>query len=142
MNTLANSYSEKKQYQAVCYDGDVVLSRQMGRSMAEGLGFCRSDQALIATAISELARNIVSYAGTGRIEAYPVQDKNRVGIQVISTDTGPGIHDIETAMIDGFSTGQSLGLGLPGTKRIVDEFDIVSPASGGLKITITKWKRR
>ena len=128
--------------QNVVGDGDVILARQMGRKMAADLGFGKADQALIATAISELARNIVNYAGSGQIEVKQVSDGKLIGIQVISTDNGPGIEDIEAAMVDGFSTGRSLGLGLPGTRRIVDMFDIESAPGQGVTVTVIKWKQR
>lgn len=128
--------------QSVLQDGDVVLARQIGRQMAIDLGFSRPDQALIATAISELARNIVNYAEHGSIEIQPVTDGRETGIHVVASDRGPGIADIAAAMTDGYSTGRSLGLGLPGTKRIVDEFHIKSTPSVGVTVTITKWKFR
>lgn len=130
------------QRQNVQHDGDVVLARQMGRQMAEALGFSKADQALIATAISELARNIVNYASHGTVAAQPVTGSREVGIQVTVSDSGPGIDDVEAAMEDGFSTGRSLGLGLPGTRRIVDEFDIQSTPGKGVTVTIIKWKMR
>ncbi|OED49237.1 serine/threonine protein kinase [Rhodobacteraceae bacterium (ex Bugula neritina AB1)] len=126
----------------VQHDGDVVLARQMGRQMAMDLGFSKADQALIATAISELARNIVNYATHGTVEMHPITNSRDTGIHVVVSDVGPGIDDIEAAMADGFSTGRSLGLGLPGTKRIVDEFDIQSTPGEGVTITIVKWKLR
>ncbi len=125
--------------QAVVEDSDVVCARQQGRNMAAKLGFGRADQALIATAISELARNIVRYAKRGEIEISEVNKGRRPGLQVIARDRGPGIIDIDAAMADGFSTGNSLGLGLPGTKRIVDEFDIQSKPGEGVTIRIIKW---
>ena len=109
--------------------------------MAARLGFGRPDQALIATAISELARNIVSYAVRGEIEITEITQGRRVGIQVIARDQGPGIADLSAAMTDGFSTGNSLGLGLPGTKRIVDDFDIQSAPGKGVTVRIIKWAR-
>ncbi|KIC19930.1 anti-sigma regulatory factor [Leisingera sp. ANG-Vp] len=130
------------QQQSVQHDGDVVLARQMGRQMAMALGFSKPDQALIATAISELARNIVNYASHGTVDAQPVSDGRDTGLHVVVSDRGPGIDDIEAAMTDGFSTGRSLGLGLPGTKRIVDEFDIQSTPGKGVTVTIIKWKHR
>ena len=122
-------------------DADIVVARQMGRRMAEELGFSRSDQALIATAISELARNIVNYANFGTVEIRRVDRGRKIGLQVIASDEGPGIADVELAMTEGFSTGKSLGLGLPGTRRIADLFDIESDPGRGLKVTIVKWKQ-
>ncbi|MEO8242647.1 MAG: anti-sigma regulatory factor [bacterium] len=121
-------------------DGDVVVARQMARKRAGELGFSRVDQALIATAISELARNIVHYAKSGHIEITEVNRGRRFGLQVVASDQGPGIADIDLAMTDGYSTGNSLGLGLPGTRRLVDEFDIESIPGRGLTVTFIKWK--
>ena len=123
-------------------DGDVVAARQIGRKIAEGIGFGRSDQALIATAISELTRNIVVYAGRGEVEIQEVRNGVSDGIRVQARDNGPGIDDLDAALTDGFSTGKSLGLGLPGTRRIVDDFDIQSRPGEGVIVTITKWKTR
>ena len=120
-------------------DGDVVIARQKGRQLASEMGFARPDQALIATAISELTRNIVNYAGMGGIEMGIIHLNGRSGMRVVCTDDGPGIADIESAMIDGFSTGNSLGLGLPGTRRIVDELDIRSRPGEGVTVTLVKW---
>jgi serine/threonine-protein kinase RsbT len=127
--------------QPVTADTDVVGARQHGRAIAARIGFSRADQALIATAISELARNIVNYALRGEIDIAKVTRGTRLGVQVIARDYGPGIEDLEAAMTDGYSTGNSLGLGLPGTKRIVDEFDIQSTPGSGVTVKIIKWLR-
>ncbi|NIZ15533.1 anti-sigma regulatory factor [Phaeobacter sp. HF9A] len=128
--------------QAIRYDTDVISARQLGRKRAEELGFSRPDQALVATAISELARNIVVYADQGEIELATIHQPDRVGIKITAKDRGPGIADLESALADGFSTGNSLGLGLPGTRRIVDEFDITSSPGLGVIVTVVKWSRR
>ena len=130
---------ETSRCQTVASDSDVVQARQQGRALAARLGFGRPDQALIATAISELARNIVNYAGRGEIDIGETKRGNRTGVLVVARDRGPGIEDIQAAMTDGFSTGNSLGLGLPGTKRIVDEFDIQSAPGEGVTVRIIKW---
>jgi len=122
-------------------DVDVVLARQKGRELASELGFALTDLTLIATAISELARNIVLYAKQGEILIKPMQSGDRVCIVVVARDKGHGIADIPQAMQDGFSTSGGLGLGLPGVKRLVDEFHLVSNANSGTTITIKKWKR-
>jgi serine/threonine-protein kinase RsbT len=127
--------------QPVAADSDVVGARQHGRAIAARIGFSRSEQALIATAISELARNIVNYAVSGEIDITRITRGPRIGVQVIARDYGPGIADIEAAMTDGFSTGKSLGLGLPGTRRIVDEFHIESALGSGVTVKIVKWLR-
>src|SRR5216684_8425958 len=108
--------------------------------MANELGFSSGDATLIATAISELARNIVAYASRGRITLNVVNGMNRQGISVTASDDGPGIPDIPQALRDGFSTSGSLGLGLPGVKRLVDEFAIVSEKNCGTTVTAKKWK--
>ena len=122
-------------------DVDVVLARQKGRELASELGFALTDLTLIATAISELARNIVLYAKQGEIVIKNSLVGDRVCIVVVARDKGPGIADIPQAMQDGFSTSGGLGLGLPGVKRLVDEFHLVSNANSGTTITIKKWKR-
>jgi serine/threonine-protein kinase RsbT len=122
-------------------DLDVVFARQKVRGMVSGLRFSASELMLIATAISEVARNIVSYAGSGEIVLRVVQKGQRRGVTVVARDKGPGIADIERAMQDGYSTSRGLGLGLPGSKRIMDEFDLVSEVGKGTEITMTKWER-
>lgn len=126
---------------AVASDMDVVGARQSGRAEAVAAGFTGTDLTVIATAISEVARNIVSYAGSGEIVSCIVVDGDRHGITIIATDQGPGIADISKALQDGFSTGRSLGLGLPGAKRLMDEFNIKSELGRGTTITMTKWVR-
>jgi serine/threonine-protein kinase RsbT len=121
-------------------DQDIVLARQKGRSLALELGFSSGDATLIATAISELARNIVSYARRGEIVLKDIQGSNRVGIAVTALDSGPGIPDIRQALRDGFSTSGSLGLGLPGVRRLMDEFEITSKPSQGTKVGVKKWR--
>ncbi|MGH9744171.1 MAG: anti-sigma regulatory factor [Candidatus Acidiferrum sp.] len=120
-------------------DQDIVLARQRGRSLAADLGFSPGDATLIATAISELARNIVSYARKGVITLRAIQVSGRQGILVVASDEGPGIANIEQAMRDGFSTSGSLGLGLPGVKRIMDEFEIRSRSGRGTSVAVKKW---
>lgn len=121
---------------------DIVTARQQGRALATELGFRPGDLTLIATAISEIARNILVYAKQGEILLRPIQDGALRGILVIGRDQGPGIPDIERAMQDGYSTGKSLGLGLPGAKRIMDEFNIVSEVGMGTTVAMKKWNRR
>ena len=122
-------------------DGDVVVARMKGRELAARIGFSGIDLTLLSTAISEIARNIVSYAERGEISLSIVQDGRRLGILVVARDDGPGIPDIEQAMEDGFSTGRSLGLGLPGARRLVDEFDIESTVGVGTTVTLCKWAK-
>jgi serine/threonine-protein kinase RsbT len=126
---------------AINSDQDIVLARQKGRAMAMELGFSSGDATLIATAISELARNIVSYARKGQITLKGVQGSSRVGILVIASDEGPGILDIRQALRDGFSTSGSLGLGLPGVRRLMDEFEITSQPNLGTTVAVKKWRQ-
>ena len=123
-------------------DYDVVAARQKGRELAGKIGFTGSDLTLIATAISELARNIVTYAGRGEIIFTFVNNGERPGLAIVARDDGPGIADIELAMRDGHSTGGSLGLGLPGARRLMDEFEITSGVGRGTTVTLRKWIRR
>ena len=122
-------------------DQDIVIARQKGRSLAAALSFTPGEATLIATAISELARNIVTYAKQGEIRLKVIEGSpDRRGIQVIAHDDGPGIADLDQALRDGFSTSGSLGVGLPGVRRLVDEFHIDSQRDRGTTVTITKWK--
>jgi serine/threonine-protein kinase RsbT len=125
----------------VAHDGDVVVARQKGRELASQVGFAGSELTIIATAISEVARNIVVYADHGEITVSALGDGDRRGILVVARDNGPGIADVAQAMRDGFSTGKSLGLGLPGAKRLMDEFEIVSEVGVGTTIIMRKWVR-
>jgi serine/threonine-protein kinase RsbT len=122
-------------------DGDIVAARQKARELAMQVGFSGSDLTIIATAISEVARNIVVYANRGEVVLSAVQRGSQRGVLVIARDNGPGIADIEQAMRDGFSTGKSLGLGLPGARRLMDEFEIISEIGRGTTITMRKWTR-
>lgn len=121
-------------------DADIVLARQKGRELAVHLGFSSTDSTLIATAISELARNIVLYAKQGEIIVSAVQNAGKPAILVIARDEGPGIPNIEQAMKGGYSTSRSLGLGLPGVKLLMDQFEIVSKLGQGTMVTVKKWR--
>ncbi|WP_208586058.1 anti-sigma regulatory factor [Gracilibacillus suaedae] len=120
---------------------DIVGARQMGRELAKDLGFGTVDQARIATAISELARNIYLYAKKGKIAYETVEKMNQKGLKIIASDQGPGINDLSKVMEDGFSTSGGLGAGLPGVKRLMDYFDVVSEPGKGTTITTIKWVR-
>ena len=126
----------------IASDSDLIEARQKGRALAEQRGFSSSEMTLIATAISELARNIIRYAKRGEISMQVVEANPKEGIVVIARDTGPGIADVERALVAGYSTSGSLGLGLPGVRRIMDEFEIKSEIGQGTTVTVTKWKRR
>jgi len=122
-------------------DADIVSARQKGRQLASQCGFPSTDLAVVATAISELARNIVRYAVRGEVTLRLVDDNGKRGIEVVAADEGPGIPDIGLAMQDGYSTSGGLGLGLPGTRRLMDEFEITSDFGKGTTVTVRRWKR-
>jgi serine/threonine-protein kinase RsbT len=122
-------------------EGDIVTARQRGRELAATTGFSSTDQTMIALAISEIARNIVSYAQRGKVTLSRLDEGGRRGVLVVAQDDGPGISDIELAMRDGYSTAKSLGVGLPGAKRVMDEFELVSALGKGTTITMKKWLR-
>ena len=126
---------------AINSDQEIVVARQKGRVMANDLGFSSGDATLIATAISELARNIVSYARKGEIKLKGIHGSSQIGILVVASDEGPGIVDIRQALRDGFSTSGSLGLGLPGVRRLMDDFDISSQPGKGTIVAVKKWRQ-
>ena len=119
---------------------DIIIARSEVRSLAAGIGFRLIDQTRLVTVTSELARNVVKYASRGRMIAQPLDAAaGRAGLRLIFEDTGPGIPDIDAAMRDGFSTGRSLGKGLPGSKRLVDVFEIESEVGRGTRVTVVRW---
>ena len=118
---------------------DIITARRQGRAIAESLGFSASDLTIIATAISEVARNIVEYAGSGEVTIVTARERSHTGVKIVVRDTGPGIADVSMVMRDGFSSGTGLGIGLPGARRLMDEFDIVSALGRGTTVTMTKW---
>jgi serine/threonine-protein kinase RsbT len=120
---------------------DIVLARERGRALAQELGFSSSDPTLIATAISEVARNILKFAGRGEIVLVSVPQNPKKGIVIMARDEGPGIPDIPLAMRDGYSTSNGLGLGLPGARRLMDDFEVESVVGKGTTITMKKWTR-
>ena len=126
---------------AIRTDADVVTARQEARTMGAGLGLTSTDLTLLATAISEVARNITTYAGTGEVALRVLRDRGREGIEVVASDAGPGIADVELAMRDGYTTGNGLGLGLPGTRRLVDDFELETEPGVGTTIRLVKWTR-
>jgi serine/threonine-protein kinase RsbT len=119
-------------------DADIVRARQAARDLASRLGFPSTDLTVLATAVSEIARNIVRFAGTGEVHVELLQIPRR-GVQVVARDTGPGILDLDLALRDGYSTCHGLGLGLPGARRLMDEFAVVSEPGRGTTVTMTKW---
>ena len=122
----------------IASEEQIIAVRQKAREIAGTIGFGTVDQTRITTAVSELARNIYHFAGKGTVIIFSLEGDQK-GIKIICQDDGPGIADIKLAMTDGYSTGKSLGLGLPGTKRLMDEFQIESESDKGTKITVTKW---
>lgn len=120
-------------------EADIVNARRVSREISVEAGLQGTDIALVATAVSELARNILQYAGMGEMSLRLVQRGKRQGICVIAHDDGPGIANVELAMRDGYSTGGGLGLGLPGTRRMMDEFDLQTEAGAGTTVTACKW---
>ena len=121
-------------------DTDLVSARHAGRTLAEQAGFSSSELTLIATAISELARNIIEYANYGEIQLELVRNSNASGIRIVARDSGPGISNIEQAIRGGYSTSGGLGLGLAGVRHIMDHFDLESNVGSGTSVTVTKWK--
>jgi len=125
-------------------EDDIVASRQRAREAARALGFGAVDQSRIATAVSELTRNVVRYATEGRGEVI-VREVSRpggsAGLEIVVTDAGPGIADVGQAMTDGYTSGAGMGMGLPGTRRLMDEMEIDSGAGRGTVVTIRKWRR-
>jgi serine/threonine-protein kinase RsbT len=123
-------------------DSDMVPARAQGRALATKLGFSRTDQTLIATAISEIARNIVVHVGRGEIVLEPLYEDDRYGLLVVAEDAGPGIADVDAALDHGSASGKGLGLGLPGARRLMDEFQIASEPGKGTTVTMKKWRVR
>ena len=124
----------------VVTEADIVTARQRGRTLAVGMGFSPGEATLIATAISELARNIVTYGKHGEIRFIAIELNGKPGLTVVASDKGAGIPDISQAMQDGFSTAGRLGLGLPGVKRLMDEMEVISEVGVGTTVTAKKWK--
>lgn len=132
---------ETESFVRILSEWDIVAARQLGRNIAKELGFGTVDQARITTAISELARNIYLYAGQGEIHFEPINDFEKRGLKITAVDNGPGIQDIRQVMEDGFSTSGGLGAGLPGVKRLMDEFDLTTTLGEGTTICTIKWLR-
>jgi serine/threonine-protein kinase RsbT len=124
----------------VTTEGDVVKVRQTVRALAVEIKLSLVEQTKVVTAASELGRNLLVYGGGGEVRLDIVRDGARNGLRVIFEDRGPGIPDVEQALKDGFTTGTGLGLGLGGARRLVNDFDIVSNAAEGTRVTITKWR--
>ncbi len=121
-------------------DLDIVIARTLARDTAKSIGFGAIDQARIATAVSELARNIFLYAGTGSVTVREIEKHGRRGIEIVCEDQGPGIADVNLAMQDGYTTSRGMGMGLPGAKRLMDEFTINTEVGIGTVIVCRKWR--
>jgi serine/threonine-protein kinase RsbT len=124
---------------AIATEADIVAARRSGRRLAKAAGFATADLTTIATAISEVARNITSYAGRGEMTITVIEHGDRRGIEVTAEDQGPGIADIERALADGYSTGSGMGLGLPGARRLMDELTVDSIVGVGTTVVMRKW---
>ncbi|MBQ0994311.1 anti-sigma regulatory factor [Micromonospora sp. PSH03] len=129
------------QAQSVRSDEDVVRVRQLVRAVAVAVKLSLVDQTKVVTAASELARNTLVYGGGGSVEVTVVDNGRRKGVQIVFADSGPGIADLDLAMTDGYTSGGGLGLGLSGSRRLVDEFQIETSTETGTRITVTKWSR-
>jgi serine/threonine-protein kinase RsbT len=130
---------EKEVHIKIESDADIVTARNHGRIIGKVLGFCDTDLTIIATAISEVARNILMFAMRGEIILSVHECEDRRCIMIRAEDSGPGIRDVSLAMRDGYSTAKGLGLGLPGIRRLMDEFQIVSEEGKGTTVTMRKW---
>jgi anti-sigma regulatory factor (Ser/Thr protein kinase) len=126
----------------IAADTDIVEARGEGRALATRLGFSRTDATLIATAISEIGRNILHHAGRGEVAIAETAGDHSLGIEVVARDQGPGIPDVERALSEGYATGNGLGLGLPGAQRLMDEFSIETQPGRGTTVTMRKWRAR
>jgi serine/threonine-protein kinase RsbT len=132
-----------EEHLAIRDEADIINARQRARDIARSLGFGMVDQSRIATAVSELTRNVVRYAtdGRGAVVIRPQTQTVRTGLEIVVSDEGPGIADIEEAMREGFTSGAGMGMGLPGTRRLMDEMEIESSLERGTTVTIRKWRR-
>ena len=128
-------------YVPIASDTDVGVARQLGRDFAAEAGFSGGDQAVIAAAILEIARNILNFARTGEVMLHSAHDGKRKGIVVAARDNGPGISDVPLALEDGYTTSNGLGLGLAGCRRLMDEFTVTSSLGAGTMVTMKKWRR-
>ncbi|KOX14917.1 anti-sigma regulatory factor [Micromonospora profundi] len=129
------------QAQSIRSDEDVVRVRQLVRAVAVAVKLSLVDQTKVVTAASELARNTLVYGGGGSVEVTIVDNGRRKGVRIVFADSGPGIADLDLALTDGYTTGGGLGLGLSGSRRLVDDFEIETSQETGTRITVTKWSR-
>ncbi|WP_226646334.1 anti-sigma regulatory factor [Mesobacillus subterraneus] len=132
----------KKALVRIQSEQDIITARATGRTFSNDLCFDSINQARIVTAVSELARNIYRYAGTGQIRFEQIEKGNKIGLKITANDKGPGIREISKAMEPGYSTSGGLGVGIPGIKNMMDEFYLTSSPGSGTKVTIFKWQRK
>ena len=126
---------------SINHEADIITARQKGRELAAELGFTAGELALVATAISEITRNVIAYAGRGEMTIRIVQNQTRRAVEIVVEDHGAGIVDLERAMQDGYSTSNGLGLGLPGAKRLMDDFDVDTEVGRGTRVVMRKWAK-
>ena len=138
----ASAVADQTATLAIAAESDVASVRQLGREISARAGFAAGDQTVIAAAIAEVARNILTHAGSGEITLSAESEGGRTGIVVIARDKGPGIPDVSSALREGFSTAGRAGLGLPGARRLMDVFEIASAPGKGTTITMQKWRRQ
>jgi serine/threonine-protein kinase RsbT len=136
---MAATHKEGPVHVRIQSSADIVTARRQGRALALQTGFSSSNLTIIATAISEVARNIVEYAKEGEVIITPINQAHKRGIEIVAADHGPGIADVSTVMRDGYSTGKGLGIGLPGARRLMDEFEITSQIGKGTTVRMKKW---
>lgn len=131
--------SETEYHVNITREMDVARAIIQARKCAAACGFDTTRQTLISTSVSELARNILKYASRGEIVIRTLEERDRHGLEIVARDRGPGIEDVDAATQDHVSTGGTLGLGLPGVKRMMDEFELVSKVKHGTTVTVRKW---
>lgn len=139
LNSVLNAMLAGEARVHIRSSADIVVARQQGRELASLIGFSISNLTMIATAISEVARNTVEYAGEGDITITLIREGHRIGVKIVASDDGPGIADLAAVMRDGFSTGQGMGMGLPGARRLMDDFEISSEIARGTTVVMKKW---
>lgn len=132
---------DQRETLAIADESDLVLARNRTLLHARGVGLSRFDETKLVTAVSELSRNMLLYAGGGHVSIEDISEERAQGVRVVFEDYGPGIADVDLALSDGYSTIKGLGMGLPGSRRLVDRFEIESEIGMGTRIVIIKWKR-
>lgn len=138
-NEVPGKTGAAKRRIAIATDADIVEARMAARALASEAGFRGAELVMIATAVSEVARNIIEYARPGEVAISIIDNGHRRGLEVIARDHGPGIADLARALEDGYTSARGLGLGLPGSRRLMDEFHVESAAGRGTTVTMKKW---